>query len=85
MPDRNAARSYVFLDSVGEATLVLELVDSETGTVLARSIDRRAAEGMGGPNNLSWSNPVSNTADVKRLIRRWAVRLRENLDGFAAN
>ncbi|MHC4532294.1 MAG: DUF3313 family protein, partial [Planctomycetota bacterium] len=47
-PDPVGGRSVVFLSSVGEATLVLELRDSETGTILARSVDRRAAETIGG-------------------------------------
>ncbi len=80
-PEPVGGRSWVFLASVGEATLVLELRDSETGTILARSVDRRAAESPG--RNLTWSTTVSNMAEVRRLIRRWATRLREGLDGFA--
>ena len=79
-PDAIGGRSEVFLSSVGEATLVLELRDSETGTILARSVDRRAAADMGG--TLQRSNTVTNTAEVKRVIRHWASRLREGLDGF---
>jgi hypothetical protein len=79
-PDFNTARSKVYLSSVGEATLVLELRDSITGAVLARSIDRRAAERMTG--DFVESNRVTNTSEVRRLIRFWARRLRENLDGF---
>jgi len=80
-PDAIGGRSEVFLSSVGEATLVLELRDSETGTILARSVDRRAAADMGG--TLQRSNTVTNTSEVKRVIRHWASRLREGLDGFA--
>ncbi len=79
-PDAIGGRSEVFLSSVGEATLVLELRDSETGTILARSVDRRAAADMGG--TLQRSNTVTNTSEVKRVIRHWASRLREGLDGF---
>jgi len=79
-PDPVGGRSYVFLSSVGDATLVLELRDSETGTILARSIDRRAAEPLSA--TLQDSNRVTNAAEVRRLIRRWATRLREGLDGF---
>lgn len=79
-PDLNTGRSSVYLSSIGEVTLVLELRDSMTGTVLARSIDRRAAESM--PGSLRESNRVTNTAEVRRLIRFWASRLREGLDGF---
>jgi hypothetical protein len=79
-PDPIGGRSYVYLSAVGEATLVLELRDSETGTILARSVDRRAAETIG--DTLSHSNSVTNSVETKRLIRHWATRLREGLDGF---
>ena len=80
-PDPVGGRSQVFLSSVGEATLVLELRDSETGTILARSIDRRAAETIGG--TFTRSNSVTNSAEARRLIRYWGTRLREGLDGFS--
>jgi hypothetical protein len=80
-PEPAGGRSYVLLRSVGEATLVLELRDSESGTILARAVDRRAAENVSGLGNRS--NSVTNSAEVKRLIRFWATRLREGLDGFA--
>ncbi len=78
--DPIGGRSAVFLSSIGEATLVLELRDSETGTILARSVDRRAAETIGG--TFKRSNSVTNSGEVKRLVRHWATRLREGLDGF---
>ena len=80
-PENLAGRSTMFVSAVGQATLVLELRDSETNTVLARSIDRRWAQRPGG--QMMESNRVTNTAEVRRLIRMWAVRLREGLDGFA--
>ena len=80
-PENMAGRSTMFVSAVGQATLVLELRDSETNTVLARSIDRRWAQRPGG--QMMQSNRVTNTAEVRRLIRMWAVRLREGLDGFA--
>jgi hypothetical protein len=80
-PDPIGGRSYIYLSSVGEATLVLELRDSETGTILARSIDRRAAETIGG--TFTRSNSVTNSAEARRLVRFWATRLREGLDGFS--
>lgn len=78
--DNIAGRSETFVSSVGEATLVLELRDSESGTILARSIDRRAAERMGG--QMMNSNSVTNAQEVRRLMRFWATRLRDGLDGF---
>jgi len=74
-------RSNIFLSSVGEVTLVLELLDSQSGTILARSVDRRAAER--GGNQMFDANRVTVEAEVRRLIRFWARRLRESLDGFA--
>lgn len=80
-PEPVGSRSYVYLSSVGEATLVLELRDSESGTILARAVDRRAAETIGG--TFRHSNSVTNSAEARRLIRHWATRLREGLEGFA--
>ena len=74
-------RSNLFLSSVGEVTLVLELRDSQTGTILARSVDRRAAQR--GGNQMFDANRVTVEAEVRRLIRFWARRLREGLDGFS--
>jgi hypothetical protein len=79
-PEPIGGRSYVYLSAVGEAALVLELRDSETGTILARSVDRRAAETIG--DSVSLANYVTNSAETTRLIRHWATRLREGLDGF---
>jgi len=81
-PDNIAGRSRTFVSAVGQATLVLELRDSQTNTVLARSIDRRWAERPGG--QMMESNRVTNLAEARRLVRMWAVRLREGLDGFVA-
>jgi hypothetical protein len=75
-----AGRGAIYLSRIGEATLVLELRDSETGAIIARSIDRGAAEPIG--NMMTESNRVTNASDVKRLIRHWAISLRNALDGF---
>ena len=80
--DQMPGRSRVYVSYVGEATLVLELRDSQTGAILARSVDRRAAERMGG--QLFESNSVTNAAEVRRLMRFWAQRLVQALDGFAS-
>ena len=79
-PAPGAGRSRIFLSSVGEATLVLEVRDSETNTILARAIDRRAAESIGGM--AIEANTGMTTAEVRRLIRFWASRMRDALEGF---
>ena len=76
VPPETVGRSRIFISSIGEATLVLEIVDSESNTVLARAVDRRAGDRMGGME----SNTVTNRAEVRRLGRRWGSILREGLD-----
>ena len=79
-PDQVAGRSETFLNSVGEATLVLELRDSITDAILVRVMDRRAAGDRSGV--MTRSNQVTNSTEVRRLIRRWMSTLRERLDEF---
>ncbi len=81
VPPEPIGRGAIYLRSVGEATLVLELRDSESGAILARAVDRRAAEDALG---MQESNRVNNTAEVKRLVRTWGRLLRERLDTYAA-
>lgn len=78
-PDDTVGRVDVYLSTVGEATLVIELRDSITNAILARAVDRRAAEQAGV---LLESNRVTNRAEIRRLVQRWARSLREGLEGF---
>jgi len=81
VPPENVGRSRVFLDSVGEATLVLEVRDSVSLTVLVRAVDRRAMAGM---TTFESSEP-RNRAEVRRLGRRWGQMLREGLEAVIAD
>ena len=76
VPPETVGRSRIFISSIGEATLVLEVVDPVSNTVLARAVDRRAGDRMGGME----SNTVTNRAEVRRLGRRWGSILREGLE-----
>lgn len=70
-PDvRSAGRSRTFAASAGAATLYLQLLDSVSGDVLGRAIDRRTARRAGG--TVTWSNRVTNSAEARRLMGRWA-------------
>ncbi len=80
VPPERAGRSEVFLSRVGEATIVLEIRDSITEAILVRAIDSGVAEGSG--DSFTRSNRASNTAEVRRLVRSWASRLRDRLDEF---
>ncbi len=81
VPPEPIGRVDIYLSSVGEATLVLEIRDSITDAILVRVVDRKAAEDIGG--TLQVSNRVTNTSEVRRLAKRWASALRKRLDEFA--
>ena len=78
-PDNSPGRVDVYLSSVGEATLVLEIRDSITGAIMARAVDRDAAEDMTG---MVESNRVTNRSEIRRVAQRWARSLREGLESF---
>lgn len=80
VPPDMIGRGEVYLSSVGEATLVLEARDSLSGQVVFRAVDRRAAEQTG--SYMQRSNSVTTWAEVRRMARRWATRLREGLDSI---
>ena len=78
VPPDTVGRSRIFLDRVGEATLVLELRDSISHTVLVRAVDRRAAE-----STMAFeSTPPRNRAEVRRLGRRWGQIVRDGLEAI---
>ena len=78
VPPEDVGRSEVWLRSVGEATLVIELRDSLSNEVVYRAVERRAAENVG--NQMIRANTATTWAEVRRWASRWAVRLREGLD-----
>jgi hypothetical protein len=80
VPPDMVGRGDIYLSSVGEATLILEARDSLSGETIYRAVDRRAAETPGG--QVSMSNSVTNSSEVRRMARRWAIRLREGLDAI---
>ena len=82
VPPDSVGNVDIYLSRVGEATLVLEIADSMTGTVLARAVDRRAAEDAA--RGFSESNRVMNSAEVRRMVNQWARLLRERLDDHKA-
>jgi hypothetical protein len=79
VPPATSARGGVYLRNIGEATLVLEIRDSESNATLVRVVDRRAATNNAGLQ----SSAVSGWPEVQRLARFWATTLRERLDAAA--
>lgn len=78
VPPDLIGRGDIFLSSVGEATIVVEVIDSLSNKVIFRGAERRAAERTSG--QAMRSNSVTTWVEVRRLIRRWASTVREGLD-----
>jgi hypothetical protein len=66
------------LRAMGEATLVIELHDSESGEILARVYDRRAVEGVAIAQQQT--APLMRWEDVESMSKRWASTVRNRLD-----
>lgn len=66
------------LRALGEATLVIELSDSESGEILARVYDRRAIEGIAIAQNQA--APMTRWEDIETLCTQWASTVRDRLD-----
>ncbi len=79
-PDRGGARSDVYISSVGEATVQIELRDAESGEILARSVDRREAAHRRDPYRLERSAAPLNWAQVQREARRTAAQIRDYVE-----
>ena len=81
VPPDIIGRGDIYLSSVGEITLILEAVDSRSGEVIFRAVERRALDrGTGGMR----SSSVNTLSEVRRVIRRWATMLRDGLDSIPA-
>lgn len=77
VPPQARTRPRIFVEMVGEATLVLEIRGSMSNTVYLRAVDRRAAQRQ---SEMIESNPVTNAAEIRRLGRQWGQIAREGLD-----
>jgi hypothetical protein len=73
--DANLRRNYVL--KAGEATLLAQLRDSQTGSLLARVVDRRE---MREYPEFQLANSVSNSAEARELVGLWSKLLRRYLD-----
>lgn len=82
VPPQTAGRSEIFLSSVGEITLILEVIDSMSGEVIFRALERRALDRQGQAMR---SSSVNSRSEVRRVLRRWATTLREGLDSIPAS
>lgn len=82
-PDKmSAGRSRTFTADPGQLTLYMELYDSVTNSIIARAIDPEAARNGGF---FQMTSRVTNTADLDRVLRKWADILRNNLGEVTGN
>lgn len=66
-----------YVDKAGRMTLILEIYDSESGDLMAKASHRQDAPQYG---YMRWANSVSNTAEARRMLQRWAKALIQRLD-----
>ena len=78
VPPDMAGRHEIYLSSVGAATLVVEGIDSMSGEVVFRAVERRAADA----GRAIQANTVTTYAEVRRWARRNATMLREGLESI---
>ena len=74
-------RKHFRQPSLGGAAIVLELVDSLSDTVIVRAVSAKSVDQRGA---LTDSNPVINTAQVRRHMRQWARWIRRALEQVVA-
>ena len=67
------------LQAVGEASLVIELFDSQSGEILARGVDTKAVEGAAMAQD---GGLVSRWEEVDKLCARWASTTRKGLESL---
>ena len=68
--------SATVVRSAGQMTLYLELWDSATNTIIARVMDAKADD----DSFANRASSVTNMAAADRILKDWAVELRERLD-----
>ena len=73
----NPGMTTSYVDSAGRMTLILEIYDSQSGDLVAKASNRQDAPRYGYAR---WANSVSNTAEARRMLQRWATMLIERLD-----
>jgi hypothetical protein len=78
VPPEMVGRGDIYLSSVGEASIVIEVVDSLSNKVIFRGAERRTAGRTGG--QAIRASSVTTWSEVRRLLSRWAVTVREGLD-----
>jgi hypothetical protein len=66
-----AGRSKTYTMEAGSMTLVLQVNDAVTGTLLAVALDQRRS----GSSTMRWATSVSNRAAAEAMLKGWAEQL----------
>ena len=82
VPPNVGRAGNIHFNAVGEATMVFELIDAETGVIQARVAERRRIQPRGRMNDVSGSPTTAATVwnDVQRWAREEARTLRRELE-----
>jgi len=72
VPPEMVGRSEVYLANIGEATLVLELIDATNGQVVAVVAERRSFQS--GSGQIDMMSTPTNNATIIADVRRWSSR-----------
>jgi len=81
-PDiQRPGRTKTYSMEAGSATLVLQVNDAVSGTLLAVVLDSKSS----GQSTLRWTTGVSNRAAATALLKNWAGQLKRELDEARAN
>ncbi len=77
-PEPSATPDRIYARELGEVTMLAELLDSTTGTLLAQAADRRAVGHTSA--GLIRVSPVAGRAEMTEMYQFWAKALRDRLD-----
>jgi len=83
IPPEGIGREEIYVRTIGEAGLVVQLYDSESKQILARAADRREFSFPG--DQIQRSTPGLNKSQVKRGLETWARLMVEGLDSLKTN
>jgi hypothetical protein len=77
-PDtRSVSRSQTYVQSAGEMTLYLELIDSVTSDLIVKAMDAQADRES---HSFQWQTKGSNRQAAKKMLTGWADRLSNALN-----
>jgi hypothetical protein len=71
-----AGRSRTYTMDVGSASLVLQVNDAVTGTLLAMVLDKQRS----GSPTMQWVTSASNRAAAEAMLKGWAEHFKRELD-----